>query len=113
MSCIFCKIAAGEIPAQVILNEPDLLAFRDITPVAPTHALVIPRRHIVSLAHITAAEAELIGRLFVAARQIAEMDGALERGFRTVFNAGADAGQTVFHIHLHVLAGRVMTWPPG
>lgn len=113
MNCIFCRIIAGEIPARIVLEEPGLLAFRDVNPVAPTHVLVVPRRHIVSLADITDADAELIGRMFVAARKVAEIDGVVERGFRAVFNSGRDGGQTVFHLHLHVLAGRAMHWPPG
>ena len=113
VSCIFCRIARGEIPSSVVLDEPELFAFRDINPVAPTHVLVIPKRHIASLADITAAEAGIIGKLFLAAREIAARDGALASGFRTVINCGPDAGQTVFHLHLHVLAGRGMSWPPG
>lgn len=113
MSCIFCQIAAGKIPAKLVLDEPELLAFRDLHPVAPTHVLVIPRRHIASLAELEPADAGLIGRLFVAARRIAELEGVVDQGFRTVINAGPDAGQTVFHVHLHVLAGRQMSWPPG
>jgi histidine triad (HIT) family protein len=113
MTCIFCQIVEGQIPAKIVLDEPELLAFRDVNPVAPTHVLIIPRKHIASLAEITDAEVALIGRMFVAARKIAEMDGVVARGFRTVFNSGLDAGQTVFHLHLHVLAGRHMHWPPG
>jgi histidine triad (HIT) family protein len=113
MSCIFCRIARGEIPANIVLDTPELVAFRDINPVAPTHVLVIPRRHIASLADITAAESGIIGQMFLAAREIAQREGALSSGFRTVLNSGPDAGQTVFHIHLHVLAGRPMSWPPG
>ncbi|MEK7303721.1 MAG: histidine triad nucleotide-binding protein [Pseudomonadota bacterium] len=113
VSCIFCRIARGEIPANVVLDEPELFAFRDINPVAPTHVLVIPKRHIASLADITAVEAGIIGKMFLAAREIAALDGALTNGFRTVFNSGPDAGQTVSHLHLHVLAGRGMSWPPG
>ena len=113
MSCIFCKIARGEIPANIVLDEPELLAFRDLNPVAPTHVLVIPKRHIASLADITAVEAGIIGQMFLAAREIAAREGALTSGFRTVFNSGPDGGQTVFHLHLHVLAGRGMHWPPG
>ncbi|MEK7759603.1 MAG: histidine triad nucleotide-binding protein [Pseudomonadota bacterium] len=113
VSCIFCRIARGEIPANVVLDEPELFAFSDINPVAPTHVLVIPKRHIASLADITAVEAGIIGKMFLAAREIAALDGALTNGFRTVFNSGPDAGQTVSHLHLHVLAGRGMSWPPG
>jgi len=113
MSCIFCQIAAGKIPAKIVLDEPEVLAFRDLHPVAPTHVLVIPKRHIASLAELEPADAGLVGRLFVAARRIAEMEGVSNQGFRTVINAGPDAGQTVFHVHLHLLAGRQMNWPPG
>lgn len=113
MSCVFCQIVAGKIPANVVLDEPELLAFRDLHPVAPTHILIIPKRHIASLTEITEDESALIGRLFVAARKVVEMEGVHARGFRTVINAGPDGGQTVFHVHLHVLAGRPMHWPPG
>lgn len=113
MSCLFCRIARGEIPAKLVLDEPELLAFRDINPVAPTHVLIIPKRHIASLAEITAAESALLGQMFLAAREIAAREQVLTRGFRTVFNTGPDAGQTVFHLHLHLLAGRDMAWPPG
>jgi histidine triad (HIT) family protein len=113
MTCLFCKIARGEIPANVVLDRPDVMAFRDINPVAPTHILIIPKRHIASLAEITAAETGVLGEMFLAARELAARDNVLSSGFRTVFNAGSDAGQTVFHLHLHLLAGRVMAWPPG
>ncbi|MDH4134116.1 MAG: histidine triad nucleotide-binding protein [Gammaproteobacteria bacterium] len=113
MSCLFCRIGRGEIPATIVLDEPELLAFRDINPVAPTHILIIPKRHIASLAEITAAESGIIGKMFLTARELAAREGVLGNGFRTVFNTGPDAGQTVFHLHLHLLAGRPMTWPPG
>lgn len=113
MSCIFCQIADGRIPAKIVLDEPELLAFRDVNPVAPTHVLIIPKKHIASLAEISDAEAGLIGRMFLAARKVADMEGVAARGFRTVFNSGPDGGQTVFHLHLHLLAGRQMHWPPG
>jgi len=113
MTCLFCRIAKGEIPANVVFDGPGVMAFRDINPVAPTHLLIIPKRHIASLAEITAAETSLLGEMFEAARTLAEREGALSSGFRTVFNTGSDAGQTVFHLHLHLLAGRQMTWPPG
>jgi histidine triad (HIT) family protein len=113
MSCVFCQIAEGKIPAKLVLDEPDLLAFRDLNPVAPVHVLVIPRRHIASLTELESADATLIGRMFLAARKVAEQEGVSERGFRTVINAGPEAGQSVFHVHLHVLGGRPMSWPPG
>jgi histidine triad (HIT) family protein len=113
MSCLFCRIAAGEIPANKVLDTPELIAFRDINPVAPTHILIIPRRHIASLADLTPADGELVGKMFLAAKELAAREGVTESGFRTVFNSGADAGQTVFHMHLHLLAGRAFSWPPG
>ena len=113
MSCLFCRIATGEIPANKVLDTPELVAFRDINPVAPTHILIIPKRHIVSVADLTPADAELVGRMFLAAKDLAAREGITDGGFRTVFNSGADAGQTVFHLHLHLLGGRSFTWPPG
>lgn len=111
--CIFCKIVTGDIPADVIYEDDQVLAFRDLNPQAPTHALVIPRRHISTLNDLTDEDAELIGRMHLAARAVAQQDGIAEAGYRTVFNCNEGAGQTVFHIHLHVLGGRRMTWPPG
>lgn len=111
--CIFCKIVAGDIPADIIYEDEQVLAFRDLNPQAPTHALVIPRRHISTLNDLAEADAELIGRMHLAARTVAEQDGIAETGYRTVFNCNEGAGQTVFHIHLHVLGGRRMNWPPG
>ncbi len=113
MSCLFCRIANGEIPANKVLDTPELLAFRDINPVAPTHILIIPRRHIESVAALTPADGELVGKMFLAAQELAAREGVTAGGFRTVFNAGADAGQTVFHLHLHLLGGRSFSWPPG
>lgn len=113
MSCLFCRIVQGEVAAQVVLDEPELLAFRDIHPVAPTHILVIPKRHIVSLAEVGTADSGILGQLLLAAHSVAAREGVLTSGFRTVFNSGANAGQSVFHLHLHVLAGRAMLWPPG
>jgi len=112
-TCLFCRIAEGEIPAQVIRTTPDLVAFRDINPQAPTHVLIIPRRHISSIGTMEPRDAETIGTLFVAAREIAEAEGIAEGGYRMVVNAGPDAGQSVFHVHLHLLGGREMAWPPG
>ncbi len=109
--CLFCKIAAGEIPAHVVKREGRLLAFRDINPQAPTHVLVIPTQHVSSLND--AADARLLGELLVFARTLAHEQGLAERGYRVVLNTNADGGQTVFHLHLHLLGGRRMTWPPG
>lgn len=111
--CIFCKIIAGDIPADIVYQDEHVLAFRDLNPKAPTHALVISRRHISTLNDLTDDDAELIGRMHLAARTVAEQDGIAELGYRTVFNCNEAAGQTVFHIHLHVMGGRRMTWPPG
>lgn len=113
MSCLFCKIATGEISANRVHEDDDLVAFEDINPQAPLHVLVIPKRHIPTLNDLAAADDELIGRLTRCGAAIAKARGFDVSGFRTVLNCNADAGQTVFHIHLHVLAGRPMTWPPG
>ena len=111
--CIFCKIVAGDIPADIVYQDEYVLAFRDLNPEAPTHVLVISRKHISTLNDLTDADAELIGRMHLAAKAVAEQDGIAESGYRTLFNCNAGAGQTVFHIHLHILGGRQMTWPPG
>jgi len=111
--CIFCKMANGEIRPDVVYEDDQVLAFRDLNPQAPTHVLVIPKRHISTLNELSPADAELTGRLFLAAREVAEADGIAERGYRTVINCNAEAGQSVFHVHLHVLGGRPMRWPPG
>jgi histidine triad (HIT) family protein len=111
--CLFCRIAAGEIPAEIVLATPDLVAFRDINPQAPTHILIIPRRHIATVSNLEPSDAEIMGKLFLAAQDLAGRDGITEGGFRMVVNAGADAGQTVFHVHMHLLGGRRMDWPPG
>jgi len=103
----------GDIPAEVVLSTSDLLAFRDINPQAPTHILIVPKRHIPSVSHLEPPDAEIMGRLFLAAQELAEREGIGEGGYRMVVNAGPDAGQTVFHIHLHLLGGRGMSWPPG
>jgi histidine triad (HIT) family protein len=112
MNCLFCKLVAGQIPARIALDEPDVLAFHDIHPVAPTHVLVIPKKHIASLADATDDDTLLLGRLLTAARTVAEKL-ELRGGFRTVINTGEHGGQTVHHIHVHVLGGRHHTWPPG
>ena len=109
--CLFCKIAGGQIPAQVVKQNAHMLAFKDINPQAPTHVLVIPTRHVASLNEST--DAALVGELVHFARQVAHEQGLAQRGYRVVVNTNADGGQTVFHLHLHVLGGRRMTWPPG
>jgi histidine triad (HIT) family protein len=111
--CLFCRIVAGEIPADVVLSTPDLVAFRDISPKAPTHILIIPRSHVASVSDLEPAQTEVMGKLFLAARDLAEREGIAQTGYRMVVNAGSAAGQTVFHIHMHLLGGRGMGWPPG
>lgn len=110
-SCLFCRIARREIPASIVWEDEHALAFRDIDPKAPVHLLVIPKRHVASLNDAT--DATHVGRLMLAARELAEGEGIAEGGYRTVINTGANAGQTVFHLHVHVMGGRHMTWPPG
>lgn len=111
--CIFCKIAAGEIPADIVYDDGEVLAFRDINPEAPVHLLLIPRRHIATLNDLNEADTALVGRLYLAGQQIASELGVAESGYRTVINCNRDAGQLVFHIHMHLLAGRELGWPPG
>ena len=109
--CLFCKIAAGDIPATIVAEDDRFVAFRDIDPQAPIHVLVIPRSHIASLNE--ASDADLIGNLLLFAKGIAVQEGLTERGYRVVLNTNTEAGQTVFHIHAHLLGGRIMQWPPG
>ncbi len=111
--CLFCRMVSGEITPDVVYEDEDLLAFRDVNPQAPTHVLVIPKRHVATLNDVEIADAELIGRMHLAARHIAREEGIAERGYRTVINCNAEAGQSVFHVHLHLLGGRPMGWPPG
>jgi histidine triad (HIT) family protein len=113
MSCIFCKIIRGEIPAKKVFEDEDVLVFYDINPVAPVHVLIIPKKHIARIADITINDAELMGKLMLTARHIAEQLGVAESGFRLVINNGEQANQTVFHLHIHLIGGRAMTWPPG
>lgn len=113
MSCLFCQIGEGKIPARMVLDEEDVIAFHDIDPKAPTHILVVPRRHIASITDLAAGDDALIGRLVRKARDLAKQNGLAERGFRLVFNAGHDAGYSVHHIHLHLVGGRKLAWPPG
>ncbi len=111
--CLFCKIVAGDVPATVVHDNDDVLVFRDLNPMAPTHVLVIPKRHIVGADHITPADGDVLAAMYAAAKAVADAEGIGESGYRTVFNVGPDSGQTVPHLHLHVLGGRGMSWPPG
>jgi histidine triad (HIT) family protein len=111
--CLFCKIASGQIPAKVVHQDEDTVAFVDKNPQAPTHLLVVPRKHIPTLNDLAPEDDALMGKLYRTAARLAKERGIAEPGWRTVMNANRDAGQTVFHIHLHLLGGRMMTWPPG
>ena len=110
--CLFCRIVAGEVPSDRVHEDDDVIAFRDIAPRAPTHVLVIPRRHIPDAHALTESDGELLAKLFTAVRQVADAAG-LKNGYRVVTNVGPESGQTVFHLHLHLLGGRPMAWPPG
>ena len=111
--CLFCKIIAGEIPGTILYKDDQVVVLKDINPQAPLHALVVSRRHIATLNDVTQADDALVGEMIRRAAAVAKEHGYAERGYRTVFNCNAEAGQTVFHIHLHVLGGRRFTWPPG
>jgi len=110
--CIFCKIVGGEIPSDIVHQDDDVVAFKDLNPQAPVHLLIIPRKHIASIDHAVDDDAALLGRLLVTARDLAAEHG-IAGGYRLVNNCGASAGQSVFHIHVHLLGGRPMDWPPG
>jgi histidine triad (HIT) family protein len=110
--CLFCRIGRKEIPAKFVYEDHEIFAFEDIHPQAPTHLLICPRKHMVSLNDVEPADAAMLGRLLLVAKELAAERGVLA-GYRTVFNNGADAGQTVDHLHLHLLGGRAMRWPPG
>ncbi len=112
-NCLFCKIAAGEIPSTEVYSDEHIVAFRDISPAAPQHILLIPRKHIQSVAALAEQDGELMGKLLLTAKQVAIDLGIAESGYRCVLNTGEDGGQTVHHLHLHLLAGRQMSWPPG
>ena len=111
--CLFCRIAAGEVPADVVLEDDLVVAFRDVAPKAPTHLLLIPRRHITSAAELSGTDAEMLGRLFAVAAGLARDAGVAEGGYRMVTNVGRGAGQSVPHLHFHLLGGRSLGWPPG
>ena len=109
--CLFCRIVSGEAPATIVHRNADIVAFRDIHPQAPTHILVIPAKHVESVAHLEPGDADLMGRLITTAKDIAAQEGLA--GYRLVINTGREAGQSVFHLHVHLLGGRSMHWPPG
>ena len=111
--CLFCRIAAGEISAEVIYEDEEVVAFRDVQPQAPVHVLVIPRKHLASMADAGPEDIALLGTVARTAAQIAETEGVVNTGYRCVINSGEDAGQCVHHLHMHVLGGRQMGWPPG
>jgi histidine triad (HIT) family protein len=111
--CLFCKIIAGHVPTAMAFQDDRLVAIRDINPQAPLHVLIIPRKHIATLNDLSPEDDALVGSMFRRAAALAKENGYHERGYRTVFNANREAGQSVFHIHLHLLAGRPLTWPPG
>jgi len=113
MGCLFCNIVEKKTPAQIIHENDHVVAFKDIRPVAPTHALVIPKRHVTGIHDAKAEDAALLGQILLAARDVAEKLGLEAGGYRLVINQGPDAGQSVFHVHCHVLGGRAMAWPPG
>ena len=113
MACLFCDIAAGKIPARMVYQGPNVTAFRDINPQAPTHVLVIPNRHLAGLAELADADRDLLSELVSVANQVARDEGIAPEGYRVVVNQGRNGGQTVSHLHLHLLGGRPMTWPPG
>jgi len=111
--CLFCKIRDGQIPAKVVHRDDACLAFEDIKPQAPTHLLLIPLRHVATVNDLTVEEREMVGHLFVTAAKLAKERGHADNGYRLVMNCNRDAGQTVFHLHLHLLGGRPFDWPPG
>ncbi|HEY5982485.1 MAG TPA: histidine triad nucleotide-binding protein [Anaerolineales bacterium] len=112
-ACVFCQIARGQTDTAILYRDDDVVVFRDIRPVAPLHLLVIPRRHVASLLELQESDEALISRMISVARDLAVREGVEAGGYRLVMNTGPDAGQTVFHLHMHLLAGRQMHWPPG
>lgn len=113
MSCLFCKIIDGEIPSDQVYEDDEVLAFRDISPVAPTHILVIPKKHITTMNDATAEDQLVLGKMMLVAKDIAAQEGLAEDGYRLALNTNSKGGQAVYHIHLHLMGGRQMTWPPG
>ena len=112
-NCLFCKIIEKKIPAKIVHEDDFSLAFEDVNPQAPTHTLIVPKKHIQDIHSVTVADRELIGHLFFVAKSIASQKGLEKNGYRMVINNGREAGQTVFHVHLHLLSGRAFAWPPG
>lgn len=113
MSCLFCKIVEGEIPAKIVYNDEQIMAFADISPQAPVHLLIIPKKHIATINDAENSDAELLGKLILTAKHLAKEHGLNDSGYRLVFNINSQGGQEVYHIHLHLLGGRQLTWPPG
>jgi len=113
MTCLFCKITRGEIPATVVFEDDDIMAFRDINPQAPTHLLIIPKRHIATINDTNDEDNQLLGNMVLRAQKLAQTEKINDTGYRLVFNINSGGGQEVYHIHLHLLGGRQMTWPPG
>jgi histidine triad (HIT) family protein len=111
--CLFCKILAGEIPADIIYESDEAIGFRDINPQAPTHVLIIPRRHIATINDLQIGDEAVVGNMYLAAKQIAQQEGIADDGYRVAMNCNEAAGQTVFHLHLHLIGGRQLGWPPG
>lgn len=111
--CLFCKIRDGEIPGDIVYQDDDVLAFNDVNPQAPLHVLIIPKKHIATVNDLSDEDEPVMGQLFSVAKKLAEQHGVSEDGYRLVVNCNQKAGQTVFHIHMHMLADRVMRWPPG
>lgn len=113
IDCLFCRIAQGEIPADIVYQDDAVVAFRDVDPKAPVHILVIPRKHITGFGDAAEGDEQLLGKLARTAAQVARKEGIADSGFRSVINSGPNAQQSVHHLHIHVLGGRLMTWPPG
>ncbi len=111
--CLFCKMVTGDIKPDVVYENDAVLAFRDLNPQAPVHILIIPKKHIATIADITEEDTVLMGEILLAAKKVAQLEGLSDTGYRTVFNCKQDGGQEIYHIHLHLLGGRAMTWPPG
>lgn len=111
--CLFCKIAQGDIPATIVYEDSEIIAFHDIAPQAPTHLLIIPKEHIATLNDTNSNHEQLLGKLIITAKNLAQSQGLSEPGYRLVFNVNAHGGQAVYHIHLHLLGGRQLAWPPG